>query len=247
MEKKYGLIGKNIGYSFSKDFFSKKFEKEGLSCVYENFDIASIRELSTVTNTPELIGLNVTIPYKEEIIAHLDDLDPIAKEIGAVNVITVDKKKRLKGYNSDFYGFSESLKPLLTEKTKKALILGTGGASKAIAYALSKLHIDYTFVSRNPDFNELTYKNLDEDIMKSYSLIVNCTPLGTHPNTENYPPIPYEYLTSDHILYDLIYNPAVTSFMAKGAEKGAKTCNGLEMLKLQAKKAWEIWNNLEVK
>lgn len=243
MKKIYGLLGRNIGYSFSKSFFSEKFKNENLNYEYINFDITEIKDIVDIIKNPQVQGLNVTIPYKEEIISYLDDLDPIAKEIGAVNVIKLNKDQKLKGYNSDYYGFTESLKPLLNEKIKKALILGTGGASKAIAYALNQLNIEYTFVSRNPDFNELSYIDLDEDIMSAYTLIINCTPLGTYPNIENYPDIPYEYVTKNHVLYDLIYNPEETTFMSKGKEKGAKVSNGLKMLILQAKKAWEIWNN----
>ncbi len=242
MTKVYGLLGKHIGYSFSRGFFSDKFEKENLDCEYKNFDLKQIDEFKTIISEQNTAGLNVTIPYKEEVIAHLDELDPIAKEIGAVNVIKFKDDNQLVGYNSDYYGFSESLKPLLNPTIKKALILGTGGASKAIAYSLNRLEIDYTFVSRNPDFNELNYSDLDEDIIKEYKLIVNCTPLGTHPDIENYPNIPYEYITQNHVLYDLIYNPNETVFMKKGKEKGAKVSNGLQMLILQAEKAWEIWN-----
>ncbi len=242
MTKVYGLLGKHIGYSFSRGFFSDKFEKENLDCEYKNFDLKQIDEFKTIISEQNTAGLNVTIPYKEEVIAHLDELDPIAKEIGAVNVIKFKDDNQLVGYNSDYYGFSESLKPLLNPTIKKALILGTGGASKAIAYSLNRLEIDYTFVSRNPDFNELNYNDLDEDIIKEYKLIVNCTPLGTHPDIENYPNIPYEYITQNHVLYDLIYNPNETVFMKKGKEKGAKVSNGLQMLILQAEKAWEIWN-----
>lgn len=242
MKKIYGLLGRDIGYSFSKGYFAEKFQKENLNCVYNNFDLSDITELTEIITTPEVQGLNVTIPYKEEVISYLDHLDPVAKEIGAVNVIKFGKDRELIGYNSDYYGFTESLTPLLNPSIKNALILGTGGASKAIAFALNKLGINFTFVSRNPDFNELSYKDLDEDILKSYKLIVNCTPLGTHPNIENYPDIPYEYLTENHVLYDLIYNPAQTAFMKKGLEQGAKVSNGLQMLILQAEKAWEIWN-----
>jgi shikimate dehydrogenase len=242
MKKIYGLLGRNISYSFSKGYFSEKFEKENLDCEYNNFDLAEIKDFIRVIKDPQIQGLNVTIPYKEEIIHYMDDLDPIAKEIGAINVIKFGKDQKLKGYNSDYYGFTESLKPLLNKTIQKALILGTGGASKAIAYALNHLNIDYTFVSRNPNFNELSYSNLDEDIIQAYKLIINCTPLGTHPNIHNYPNIPYKYITKNHVLYDLIYNPDQTTFMSKGEEKGATVSNGLQMLILQAEKAWEIWN-----
>ncbi|MDH7447029.1 shikimate dehydrogenase family protein [Aquimarina sp. 2201CG14-23] len=239
----YGLLGKDIGYSFSRNYFSDKFKKENLDYQYQNFDLKKIEELTDVIKNPNIKGMNVTIPYKEEVIAYLDNLDPIAKEIGAVNVVKFERNGNLKGYNSDHYGFSESLKPLLNENTKKALILGTGGASKAIAYSLKKLHIDYSFVSRNPDFQELSYLDLDEDIIRDFKLIINCTPLGTHPNTDRHPDIPYEYLGENHVLYDLIYNPEETTFMKKGKKKGATTSNGLNMLIQQAEKSWEIWNS----
>ncbi len=243
MKKIYGLLGKNIGYSFSRGFFSEKFEKENLECEYNNFDLKQIQDFKDIINNPNIKGLNVTIPYKEEVISYLDDLDPVAKEIGAVNVIKFNKDQKLTGFNSDYYGFTESLKPLLNKTIKKALILGTGGASKAISYALTQLEIKNVFVSRNPDFNELSYNDLDEDILREHKLIINCTPLGTHPDIENHPNLPYEYLTENHVLYDLIYNPSETTFMKKGLEKGAKVSNGLQMLILQAKKSWEIWNS----
>ncbi|GAA0728874.1 shikimate dehydrogenase [Aquimarina litoralis] len=239
----YGLLGRDIGYSFSRNYFSTRFEKENLPHHYINFDLKSIEELKEVLQNKEIHGMNVTIPYKEEVIPYLDTLDPIAKEIGAVNVIKFENNGKLTGYNSDYYGFTESLKPLLTPKVKKALILGTGGASKAIAYALEKLDIKYTFVSRNPDFKELSYNDLDEDIIRDFKLIINCTPLGTHPKVQNHPDIPFEHLGENHILYDLIYNPEETTFMRKGKEKGAKTINGLRMLVLQAERSWEIWNS----
>ncbi len=243
MTKIYGLLGKDIGYSFSRNFFSEKFKNENLDYQYQNFDLKEIEELKEVINNTDVKGLNVTIPYKQDVISYLDHLDPIAKEIGAVNVIKFDKNQQLTGYNSDYYGFTESLKPLLNKTVKKALILGTGGASKAIAFALEKLNIEYIFVSRNPDFNELSYQDLDEDIIKAYKLIINCTPLGTYPNIENHPDIPFDYITKNHVLYDLIYNPDETTFLRKGKEKGAKTSNGLQMLILQAEKSWEIWNS----
>ncbi|MHA7057787.1 shikimate dehydrogenase family protein [Aquimarina sp. M1] len=240
----YGLLGKNIGYSFSRNYFSDKFKKENLDNEYKNFDIEKIDDLKTIVQDSDIKGMNVTIPYKEEIIPYLDALDPIAQEIGAVNVIKFENNRRLTGYNSDYYGFTESLKPLLNDTIKKALILGTGGASKAVAFALTKLNIKHTFVSRNPDFGELSYNDLDEDIIRHCKLIINCTPLGTHPEIDNCPDLPYEYLGIHHVLYDLIYNPEETTFMKKGKEKGAITSNGLKMLILQAERSWEIWNQL---
>jgi len=243
MKKKYGLLGKNIGYSFSRGYFSEKFKNEDLNCEYTNFDLVDIDEFKNVISNPSVKGLNVTIPYKEEVISYLDNLDPIAKEIGAVNVIKFEEGQKITGYNSDYYGFTESLSPLLNPDTKKALILGTGGASKAISFALERLEITHTFVSRNPDSDEFSYADLDEDIIKSHTLIINCTPLGTHPDVDDCPDIPYEYITENHILYDLIYNPDQTKFMKKGLKQGAKVTNGLKMLILQAEKSWEIWNS----
>ena len=241
--KIYGLIGRNIDYSFSRGYFSEKFSKENLTDhKYQNFDITSIELVSDILKNNSVEGLNVTIPYKEEIIPYLDELDSTAEVIGAVNVVQI-KNKRSIGFNSDYYGFYESLKPYLKSYMDKALILGTGGASKAITHALKNLNIDFTYVSRNPDFSELSYTQLDDDIISSYKLIINCTPLGTHPNTDQSPDIPYEYLTDRHLLYDLIYNPSTTLFMKKGLEKGANVVNGLKMLTLQAEKSWEIWNS----
>ncbi len=241
--KTYGLVGKQISYSFSRGYFSDKFSKEAIASTYVNFDIPVIADIQTVLSNTEIGGLNVTIPYKEQIIPYLDSLDPIAKKIGAVNVIKFDPNGNRIGYNSDYYGFKNSLTPHLHSNIKKALILGTGGASKAIAYALESLDIQYTFVSRNPDEDQLAYHQLDQDIIHDYKLIINCTPIGTHPNIDHYPDIPYEYLTTSHILYDLIYNPETTTFLKKGKEKGATIINGLKMLILQAEKAWEIWNS----
>ena len=241
--KIYGLIGRNIDYSFSRGYFSEKFSKENLTDhQYQNFDITSIEPVSDILKNNSVEGLNVTIPYKEEIIPYLDELDGTAEVIGAVNVIQI-KNKRSIGFNSDYYGFYESLKPYLKSYMDKALILGTGGASKAITHALKNLNIDFTYVSRNPDFSELSYTQLDDDIINSYKLIINCTPLGTHPNIDQSPDIPYESLTDRHLLYDLIYNPSTTLFMKKGLEKGANVVNGLKMLTLQAEKSWEIWNS----
>ena len=242
MKHIYGLLGRDIGYSFSRGYFAEKFQKEKLNFEYNNFDISQINEVSEILNNSEIKGLNVTIPYKEEVISFLNNLDPIAKEIGAVNTIKFDNNRKTTGYNSDFYGFIESLKPLLKTSTKNALILGTGGASKAIAYALTQLQIDYTFVSRTAGDRKIAYADLNEDIIKKNTLLINCTPLGTHPDVGEYPDIPYKHITEEHILYDLIYNPAETVFLKKGREKGAKTCNGLQMLALQAEKSWEIWN-----
>lgn len=241
--KQFGLLGKNISYSFSQKYFSEKFTKEELTnCSYQNFDIQSINEIQNVLEqTPYLKGLNVTIPYKEEVIHFLDKVNGKATRIGAVNTIKISKKGKLKGYNTDEYGFRKSILPYLKKHHKKALILGTGGASKAIAYALNKLNISYQFVSRK-EGSEFVYNSLTPEIIKEHKIIINCTPLGTFPNTEAYPNIPYSGISKEHLLYDLIYNPSETSFLKKGKEQGATVCNGLLMLELQAKKAWEIWN-----
>ncbi|WP_053992222.1 shikimate dehydrogenase [Mangrovimonas sp. TPBH4] len=241
---KLGLLGRNISYSFSKGYFSKKFETEGLPFVYENFDLETISELKTVLqNNPNLIGFNVTIPYKEQIIPLLNTLDSTAEEVGAVNTVKIQKDGSLKGFNTDYYGFQTSLEPYLKPSHKTALILGTGGASKAVAYALKNLGFAYEFVSRTSKENvKFIYQDLTEDILKQYTVIVNCTPLGTHPNVNQCPDIPYDGLTSGHLLYDLIYNPEHTKFLTCGDIKGATTVNGSKMLQLQAEKAWEIWN-----
>lgn len=240
---KFGLIGKQIDYSFSKAYFSNKFDVEGLPHTYENFDILSIEELPLILETPDLKGLNVTIPYKESVIPYLNQLDRTAEDIGAVNTIKITSDGNLIGYNTDYYGFKESIEPYLNPNHKRALILGTGGASKAIAFALKRLGIKYEYVSRNAsEITDLTYDLITEEHIASHHLIINCTPLGTHPQTNACPQIPYDAITDSHLLYDLIYNPEETKFLTIGKLKGAKTCNGLEMLELQANKAWDIWN-----
>lgn len=241
---RFGLIGKNIDYSFSKSYFTNKFESEGLPDTYQNFDIETIEEFpEIIQSVKNLKGLNVTIPYKEAILPFLDKLDKKAKEIGAVNTIKITENGGLIGYNTDYYGFKKSIEPYLKTHHKKALILGTGGASKAIAYALKKLGITYNHVSRTASNNTTyTYQTLSEEIIEKHHIIINCSPLGTKPNTNICPQIPYEAITRLHLLYDLIYNPDETKFLNIGKLKGATICNGLEMLKLQADKAWEIWN-----
>lgn len=238
----YGLIGKNISYSFSRTYFSKKFEAEQINnSSYVNFDLQSVNEFSEIFKKQAIKGLNVTIPYKESIIPYLNEINSKAKKIGAVNTISITKKGTLKGYNTDEYGFRKSITPLLKKHHKKALILGTGGASKAIAFSLKKLHIPYQFVSRKTD-GMYTYKSLTESVISEHQIIINCTPLGTFPNTDQCPNIPYNAISSSHLLYDLIYNPEETTFLKKGKVQGAITCNGLKMLELQAEKAWQIWN-----
>jgi len=241
---KFGLVGKDISYSFSRSYFKTKFETENLRHSYVNFDLQSIDELSEViTSTSNLKGLNVTIPYKEQVIPLLDKLNKKAQEIGAVNTIRLTKNKKLIGYNTDFYGFKNSIQPHLKSHHKKALILGTGGASKAIAYALKKLDIKLNFVSRShKEGVRFLYSDLTKKIISEHTIIINCTPIGTFPNVDKCPDIPYEALCENHILYDLIYNPEETKFLNQGRLKGATTINGLEMLRLQAEKSWEIWN-----
>ncbi|WP_418511638.1 shikimate dehydrogenase family protein [Corallibacter sp.] len=243
----FGLLGKNISYSFSESYFKIKFEDENIKdTFYKNFDIKSIAEFpSILKNNANLKGLNVTIPYKEAVIPFLDKIDKKAEKIGAVNTIKITKKGKLKGYNTDFYGFKKSLKPFLKSHHKRALILGTGGASKAVAFSLKRLDIPYTFVSREASKKKapLTYNSLTEDILSTHEIIINCTPLGTFPDINHCPNIPYKAITEKHILFDLIYNPEETLFLKKGKQQKATTINGYEMLKLQAEKSWKIWNS----
>lgn len=242
--KKFGLLGSNISYSFSKKYFTEKFYNELFEdTIYENFDIQSLEEFPTILkNNPDLKGMNVTIPYKETIIPYLDTLSEKAYKIGAVNVIRFTKKGNLKGYNSDWYGFMKSLEPLLQPHHRKALILGTGGAAKGVAFALEQLGIFYTYVSREADKTSIDYNKINSTTFENYHIIINCTPVGTSPNTAEFPPIPYEFFTNNHIAFDLIYNPEETTFLKKAKEKGAIIKNGYEMLVFQAEKAWKIWN-----
>lgn len=244
LKYKFGLVGKDISYSFSRGYFADKFKSENLQYSYVNFDLQSINELSLIiSDNSNLKGLNVTIPYKEQVMPLLDKVDKRAKKIGAVNTIKITKNKKLKGYNTDYYGFKNSLGPHLKSHHKKALILGTGGASKAVAYALKNLKITYDFVSRSKKEGvTFLYSDLTDAIISDYTIIINCTPIGTFPNIEACPDIPYKGITEQHILYDLIYNPEQTKFLRQGFQKGAITINGSEMLKLQAEKSWEIWN-----
>ncbi len=239
----YGLIGFPLTHSFSKKYFTEKFQKENIAdSKYELFEIRQAAQLVGIINhNQDLKGLNVTIPHKETIIPFLDEIDPAAKEIGAVNVIKVSNGK-LKGYNSDYYGFRQSLLNFIGEtKNIKALILGTGGAAKAVKAALRDLNIPYKFVSRKKEQDNFSYEELNETILSEYKLIINTSPLGMYPKMDSFPEIPYPFIGPEHFLFDLVYNPEETTFMKKGAEKGAKTRNGLEMLHLQAEKAWEIW------
>ena len=238
----YGLIGYPLGHSFSRKFFTEKFEKEDIDAQYLNFEISSIEEFpDIIKNNPQLRGLNVTIPYKQQVMQYLDDISPEAKAIGAVNVIKI-AKGGLKGYNSDVIGFVESIKPLLKPHHQKALILGTGGASKAINYGLKeKLGIETLFVSRTARENIITYNDITREVLQEYEVIVNCSPVGMFPHVDECPALPYEAMNENHLLYDLVYNPLETLFMKKGAGQGATVKNGLEMLHLQAIASWKFW------
>ncbi|MGJ8745146.1 shikimate dehydrogenase family protein [Polaribacter sp.] len=245
INKVYGLLGKDISYSFSRGYFTEKFIDLDLKKhKYVNFDIPNISLFPAVIKEEEhLKGMNVTIPYKEAVIPFLNKLDKTAEKIGAVNTIKFTKRGDLKGYNTDVFGFENSLLPLLKKHHKNALILGTGGASKAIAFALKKNDINYSFVSRTPKKKkEISYDDLTKEVMAKHFIIINSTPIGTSPEIEKSPNIPYEFLTKNHLLFDLIYNPAETTFLSKGKEKGATIKNGYEMLQLQAEESWRIWN-----
>ncbi|MCO6148613.1 shikimate dehydrogenase [Flavobacterium sp. NRK1] len=241
--KRFGLVGRNINYSFSAGYFKSKFKKKGLeNYTYTNFDIEDISQLPEILQkTKRLKGLNVTIPYKEQVIPLLDKVSKTAQIIGAVNTIVVSKK-RTKGYNTDHYGFKRAIEPLLLPHHKKALILGTGGAAKAIAYALRKMRIEYDFVSRTATDVIYGYEDLTENIFNEYHIIINTTPLGTFPNINEYPPIDYSLFSDRHIAFDLVYNPEETAFLKKAAKNGAVTKNGYDMLVHQAEKAWKVWN-----
>ena len=273
----YGLIGYPLGHSFSRKFFTEKFEKEGIDAQYLNFEIPSIEEFpEIIKNNPELRGLNVTIPYKQQVMQYLDEISEEAKAIGAVNVVRIERpspqpspimgretmrnagnkpdglpikgdmseglRGSLIGYNSDVIGFVESIRPLLKAHHKKALILGTGGASKAIRYGLEKkLGMKTMFVSRSAREGMITYEEVTAEVLKEYEVIVNCSPVGMYPHVDECPALPYEAMNENNLLYDLVYNPLETLFMKKGAEQGATVKNGLEMLHLQAIASWKFW------
>lgn len=241
----FGLIGYPLSHSFSKKYFGEKFAREGITdCYYELFPIERIEELPAILEAhPNLRGLNVTIPYKEAVFDYLDEVEAGARAVGAVNVIRI-RDGKLSGYNSDVYGFSESLAGFLAEHDRHpagALILGTGGAAKAVRYVLDRQKIPFRLVSRIGGKDRLTYDQITPEILREYSLIINTTPLGMSPQIGTFPDIPYHYLQKENLLYDLVYNPELTTFMRKGTERGCPTKNGLEMLYLQAEKAWEIW------
>jgi len=244
IKKRFGLIGKNIDYSFSKGYFNEKFRQEQLAnCSYENFDLDSIELLSSILSLDNISGLNVTTPYKREVIRFLDLLSEPSKKMQAVNTIRIEKNGRKSGHNTDVYGFEKSLielkKPRMPEK---ALILGSGGASSAIAFVLDKLDIHYQFVSRNPTNDQISYQAVNSDLLKNYKLIINASPIGTFPKVNLSPELPYEEINKTHILFDLIYNPTETLFLKEGKKRGAIISNGLKMLEYQAEKSWEIWN-----
>lgn len=245
--EKYGLIGYPLKHSFSKSFFNEKFSSENINAEYLNFEIPNIKDLTEVIESnPELKGLNVTIPYKEQVIPYLDELDRTAAAVGAVNVIKINRHKgkiSLTGYNSDILGFTESIESFIKPGMKSALILGTGGASKAVYHGLASLGIPSTFISRNCTGKEncLTYQMLTPEIIRDHKIIVNSTPIGMFPDEDKCPNLPYEELGKEHLLYDLLYNPDQTLFMKKGAAQGATVKNGLEMLLLQAYASWDIW------
>lgn len=244
--KIYGLIGFPLGHSFSRKYFNDKFKNENICAEYINFEIEDINSLKGIICNNDISGLNVTIPHKKSVIPLLDEIDNEAEIIGAVNVIKFirrDNKLILRGYNSDIIGFTNSILPLIKEEHKKALILGTGGVSKAIEYSLNKMGIKTLFVSRTPKPNVITYKQLTKEIMMEYTIIVNASPVGMFPNIDNAPDIPYQHITTHHIIFDTIYNPQETLFMKLATERGAKVKNGLEMLEGQAIAAWNIWND----
>lgn len=247
--KLYGLLGYPLGHSFSAKYFAEKFAKEGIDATYKNFEFAEVADaVAYLLQQDDLQGFNVTIPHKQAIMPYLNGLSAEAEAIGAVNVVCVkrdaDGMVKLLGCNSDVVGFSNSIQPLLRPKLhSKALVLGTGGASKAVMYGLRKLGVEPIYVSRTPKEGQLTYDDLTPEVMRDYKVIVNCTPLGMYPKVDACPDIPYQYLTPDHLLYDLVYNPLETLFMKRGAAQGAVVKNGLEMLHLQAEAAWVDWNS----
>lgn len=239
---RFGLIGKTLGHSFSKNYFEDKFQQEGLENTFENFELVEIAEIQTVFSISDLKGLSVTIPYKQAIIPYLDELSEEAAEIGAVNCISFQNGKKT-GHNTDAFGFHQMIKPFLTNEHERAIILGTGGASKAVAYVLKKIGLNVIWVSRNPQNGQFSYDEINEHMLRACKVVVNCTPLGTFPDVDACVPFPFEYLTESHLCIDLIYNPEETKFLRESKLHGATTLNGLSMLKEQANKAWEIWNS----
>ena len=242
-KRKYGLIGKNINYSFSKKYFNDKFLKENITnCSYENYDLQSIKDFKNIIKDNAIKGLNVTIPYKEEIIELVNKIDPIAKKIGAINTIKIHDKDIIEGYNTDYIGFVMSLKNIISNQ-KKALVLGTGGASKAIIFGLNSIGVESTIVSRDKREGVISYSGLSKKVIEENTIVINCTPLGTFPEVQECPKIPFEFLSSNHICYDLIYNPEKTKFLLESEKMGATIINGKKMLENQANESWKIWNS----
>ena len=242
--QEYGLIGKNISYSFSEGYFTNKFKELGITdCEYSTFDLSDISELKELLESkPNLNGFNITIPYKEDVLVFLDEIDESAKAIKAVNTVKIENGKLI-GFNTDTFGFRTSIKPFFEPQHRKALILGTGGAAKAIAFVLEQLGVDYFYVSRDPKAEkEISYSDLTKEAITNFPFIINCSPVGTFPDVDKCPDIPYDGITPTHLLYDLIYNPEETLFLKKGKDRGASTVNGLSMLHHQAEEAWRIWN-----
>ena len=242
--KRFGLIGKTLKHSFSKGFFEKKFSEQGITnCSYENFELPAISDFpNLIANNPDLQGLNITIPYKEEVLQFLNSKNEIVESIGACNCIKIVNGELL-GYNTDAIAFKNSLQKFLGSHHKCGLILGSGGASKAVQYALKELRIDFVIVSRHKKENQLGYEDVGDDAIQNHQIIINTTPLGMYPNVDQDPPIPYTALTSQHLLYDLTYNPPKTKFLQQGELKGAQIVNGYEMLVAQAEESWRIWNS----
>jgi len=245
-KKTFGLIGKNINYSFSKKYFNEKFEKENILATYENFDCQNIHEVQHILNLNSVNGFNVTIPYKQSIIPFLDTISETAEQIGAVNCIEINSLGKKIGHNTDWKGFKKSIEPFISNNHQKALILGTGGASKAVKFALEKIGVSTKLVGRTMTVNQFIYEDLNEIILKEHQIIVNTTPLGTFPKVENSPNIPFQFISNQHLVFDLIYNPNETLFLKKAKNQGAQIVNGYEMLVNQAESAWEIWNKNKV-
>jgi shikimate dehydrogenase len=249
--RKFGLIGYPLEHSFSSKYFSEKFRKEKINgCSYSNYPLTNIEQLTDLIDSDkEICGLNVTIPYKKEVISYLDHIDPEAEQVGAVNVLKIIRSAgmvQIRGYNSDIFGIRATLMPFKPEELQNALVLGTGGSSKAVCYVLKKLNVNYTLVSRTGKPGCITYSDINADLLKEIRLIVNTTPAGMYPDTEGKPDIRYELLTDRNILFDLVYNPEITSFLKAGEERGCKILTGLKMLFSQAEKSWEIWNDPQI-
>jgi shikimate dehydrogenase len=240
--KTYGLVGKSLKHSFSQSYFEKKFESIGFNGSYENFELSDISDLSELLESQELSGLNVTVPFKEAVIPFLDELSEVAETVGAVNTIEL-KDGRLIGHNTDVFGFKQMIKPFFKSRHERAIILGTGGASKAVAFVLEELGCHVIFISRDPKAeNEFAYSDINEQMLSSCKVIVNCTPVGTSPSIEECPDIPFEFMTEEHLAIDLIYNPEKTEFLKRAESQGSWILNGKTMLEQQAEKAWEIWS-----